>query len=165
MRLGTNMLAFGAIGRIAIAFVLSVIAISYFFDTAYVNAFANDIVLSFGIVIIFTFAPEAWAAMRAKPTTNVDALAFGIWCAWFATTCWRVVNVFGYRFNMSWLFNSRISSAIMTLSLMAGAAHIIAPTIRDGRATNKNWLTLGIVSGVSVAITLLIFRMTGGMPK
>lgn len=123
---------------------------------------ANIVLFSLSCGILVAYLPIVWHGLRKASPDGGDILALGVFLAWLGVDLARGISIVWRMLGRppSWL-DSVWWGIHITLSVMGAICHLIAPGALYGNLPTREWLRLGLLVAISVAIgaAMIIFRV------
>jgi hypothetical protein len=114
----------------------------------------NIVQASFATTVIVAFLPEVGRILFTRePMARASWLIYGIWISWVAvdyrtglSLTWRLLG------QPAWLVNSDFTSAYLFMGALGAMSHIIRPGGLEARIPSREWIKIGLIAGLSVAV-------------
>ncbi len=108
-------------------------------------------------VVCYIYWPDALAAIRNRQPTMGDYLTLGIFFGWLATHCQALYSImFRLAGSPMWLINADPIGVWISISVMAGILHVLAPEAIGGVVPRRNRVAVGSGLGIAIAVVLLV---------
>lgn len=117
----------------------------------------NIVQVAVAVAVVVAFLPEMGRIIFTNdPMNRPSWLAYGIWVSWmavvyrsFESLAWRIMG------QPSWLINSDLTSAYLFMGTVGAISHIVKPGGLNERVPPREWIRIGVIIGLAVAMALL----------
>lgn len=112
---------------------------------------------SISLAVVMAYASIFAGALMSSRPDRVEQLSAGIVLSWVSTllvSMWALLYRLGGR--PAWMLDSDIYGYLIHLQVLGGILHITAPGAVGGGIPRRNWISLGVASGVTLFVFLMI---------